>query len=129
MQNKINIDYLLDFNYIQLFCLLCLLQGVLVSAHGSILSYPQNYITPTASSVMSYQVHHPHFLNLSCRPQCRPSSLPVWVHGRQMSQTSVLRSDCETNTNEHAGMTTHRPVVRAKLDNDQNTSTKQHLQM
>ncbi|KAI7813622.1 T-box transcription factor TBX3 [Triplophysa rosa] len=96
-------------------------QGVLVSAHEGIWSYPQNYITPAAtSSLGSYQVHHPHFLNLSCRPQCRPSPLPVWVHGRKMSQTSVLISKCETNTNEHVGTTTYGSVVRSKIDHDQN---------
>ncbi|XP_055053945.2 uncharacterized protein tbx3b isoform X2 [Misgurnus anguillicaudatus] len=94
-------------------------QGVLVSAHGSILSYPQNYITPAGtSSVVSYQVHHPHFLNVSYGPRCRPSPLPVWMHGRKRSQTSVLISDCKTG---HVGVTTSGSVVGSKLDNDQNT--------
>nr|XP_055053942.1 T-box transcription factor TBX3 isoform X1 [Misgurnus anguillicaudatus] len=94
-------------------------QGVLVSAHGSILSYPQNYITPAGtSSVVSYQVHHPHFLNVSYGPRCRPSPLPLWMHGRKRSQTSVLISDCKTG---HVGVTTSGSVVGSKLDNDQNT--------
>ncbi|XP_051974334.1 T-box transcription factor TBX3-like [Xyrauchen texanus] len=70
-------------------------QDVLVSEHRSILHYPQNSRTTSAatSSGVSYQVHHPHFLNVSYRPRCRPYPL---------SQTSLFLSDCETDTNKHA---------------------------
>ncbi|XP_051542802.1 T-box transcription factor TBX3-like [Myxocyprinus asiaticus] len=91
-------------------------QGVLVSEHGSILPYPQNYRTTSAatSSGVSYQVHHPHFLNVSYRPRCRPYPL--------MSQTSLFLSDCETDTNKHAvtGFP-GSPLVTSQHDCEQNT--------
>ncbi|XP_051967727.1 T-box transcription factor TBX3 [Xyrauchen texanus] len=96
-------------------------QGVLVWAHGSILPYPQNYMATSSSnsSGVSYQVHHPNILNVSYRPQCRTYPLPMWAHGRKMSQTS---SDCETDKNKHAVTAAPgSPVVTSQHDHDQNT--------
>ncbi|XP_042611067.1 T-box transcription factor TBX3-like [Cyprinus carpio] len=77
-------------------------QGVLVSAHGNVLSYPQSHMTTSAatSSAVSYQVQGPPVFNVSYQSRCRPYPVPMWVHGRKMPQTSVFVP------NEHAGITT-----------------------
>lgn len=90
-----------------------------VSAHGNVLSYPQSYMTTSAatSSAVSYQVQGSPFFNASYRSRCRPYHLPMWVHGRKMPQTSVFVPYGETDTNEHAGITT----PGSKPNEDQNT--------
>ncbi|XP_048043192.1 T-box transcription factor TBX3 [Megalobrama amblycephala] len=102
-------------------------QGVLVSAHGTVLSYPQSYMTTSAatSSAVSYQAQRPPFLNVGYRSRCRPYPVPMWVHGRKMPQTSVFVPYGETDTNEHAGITTPRSTeFRSKSNEDQNTTCR-----
>ncbi|KAI2664741.1 T-box transcription factor TBX3 [Labeo rohita] len=99
-------------------------QGVLTSAHGSVSSYPQSYMTTSAatSSAVSYQVQGPPIFNVSYRSRYRPYPVPLWVHGRKVPQTSVFIPYGETDTNEHAGITSPGSTEhRLKLNEDQNT--------
>lgn len=100
-------------------------QGVLVSAHGNVISFPRSYMTTSAaaSSAVSCQVQVPPFFSASYRSRCRPYPLPMWVHGRKMPQTSVFVPYGETDTNEHAGITTTGSAAecRSKPNEDQNT--------
>ncbi|KAK7164456.1 hypothetical protein R3I94_002993 [Phoxinus phoxinus] len=102
-------------------------QNVLVSTHGSVLPYPQSYMTTSAatSSAVPYQVQRTPFLNVSYRSRCRPYPVPMWVHGRKMPQTSVFIPYGETDTNEHAGITTPGSTeFRSKPNEDQNTTCR-----
>lgn len=75
-----------------------------------------------ATSAVSYQAQRPPFLNVGYRSRCRPYPLPMWVHGRKMPQTSVFIPYGETDTKEHAGVTTHGSTeFRSKSNEDQNT--------
>ncbi|XP_016420949.1 T-box transcription factor TBX3-like [Sinocyclocheilus rhinocerous] len=97
-------------------------QGVLVSAHGNVL-YPQSYVTTSAatSSAVSYQDQGPPIFNVSYQSRCRPYPVPMWVHGRKMPQTSVFVPYGETDTNEHAGITTPGSTeFRSNPNADQN---------
>ncbi|XP_052446445.1 T-box transcription factor TBX3 [Carassius gibelio] len=97
-------------------------QGELVSAHGNVSSYPQSYVTTSAatSSALSYQVQGPPIFNIGYQSRCRPYSVPMWMHGRKMPQTSVFVPYGEIDTNEHAGITTGSIEFRSNPNEDQN---------
>lgn len=77
------------------------------------------------SSAVPYQFQRTPFLNVSYRSRCRPYPVPMWVHGRKMPQTSVFIPYGETDTNEHAGITTPASTeFRSKPHEDQNTTCR-----